>query len=84
MNIEFKAGALKNPVQQIIQLDNENLEYFRESLNGTLEDGVLRFQISNHPHYAIAGDWLVLFDGGRDILVFTNKMFQRLFKSVDV
>lgn len=79
---EFNNVSLKNPIQQTKQLTTDNIEYFAESLNGTLENGVLSFTISNHTLYAIPGDWLVLFDRGRDVIVFTDKMFQRLYKSV--
>jgi len=80
---EFNNVSLKNPIQQTVQLTTENISYFAESLNGTVDEaGILWFQISNHKHSALPGDWLVLFDRGRDILVFTDKMFQRLYKSV--
>lgn len=83
IEMDFNNASLKNPVQQVKQLTAENIQYFAESLNGTVdESGILEFQISNHVHHAIPGDWLVLFDRGRDILVFTDKMFQRLYKSV--
>jgi len=76
---ELNAVSLKNPIQLTKQLTVENIQYFADSLNGTVEEGVLKFQISNHIHYAVPGDWLVLFDRGIDILVFTDKMFQRLY-----
>lgn len=79
---EFNNVSLKNPIQQTVQLTTENIEYFAQSLNGSAENGVLEFKISNHTHYALPGDWLVLFDRGIDILVFTDKMFQRLYKSI--
>jgi len=73
--------VLKNKTQQAVQLTNDNIQEAAESLNGTVDEGILNFQISNHPHVAIATDWLVLFDGGRDILTFTDKMYQRLFEA---
>lgn len=79
---EFSNAALKNPIQQVKQLTIDNIQYFAESLNGTVENGVLEFKISNHTHYALPGDWLILFDRGIDILVFTDKMFQRLYKAI--
>jgi hypothetical protein len=79
---DLNNATLKNPIQQTVRLTNENIQYYAEALNGTVEEGILNFQISNHPHVAIAGDWLVLFDRGRDILVFTDKMYQRLYKSI--
>jgi len=81
-DLEFGNGSLKNPIQQVKRLTPENIEYFAESLNGTIENGILEFSISSHTHYAVAGDWLVLFDRGIDILVLTDKMFQRLYMSV--
>lgn len=80
--LDLNNASLKNPIQQIAQLTIDNIQYAAESLNGTVNEGVLEFQISNHKHYALPGDWLVLFDRGQDILVFTDKMFQRLYKSV--
>jgi len=79
---ELNTVSLKNPIQLTKQLTTENIQYFAESLNGTVENGILEFHISSHVHYAVPGDWLVLFDRGIDILVFTDKMFQRLYKSV--
>lgn len=80
--MEFNTVSLKNEIQQAVKLSNENIQEAAESLDGTLEEGILTFQTSNHVHHAIAGDWLVLFDRGIDILVLTDKMFQRLFQSV--
>lgn len=74
--------SLKNPVQQAIRLTNDNIVEVTESLNGTLEEGVLSFTLSKHKHFAIAGDWLVLFDGGIDALVFSDKMFQRIYSGI--
>jgi hypothetical protein len=85
MSIEFTEVELINPVQQAVQLTNENIEYFAESLNGQIdENGLMSFQISNHVHFCIAGDWLVLFDRGRDILKFSDKMYKRLFQNREV
>ena len=79
--MNFSEASLKEPVQQVVQLTDDNLAKAAENLNGTLEDGILKFQLSNHPHFAIAGDWLVLFSGGIDALVFTDKMYQRLYNT---
>lgn len=81
MSTELTEVEFINPVQQAVQLTTENIEYFAENLNGSAEEGVLKFQISNHVHYAVPGDWLVLFDRGRDILTFTDKMYKRLLQS---
>lgn len=80
--MEFNTVKLKNETQLALRVNIENIEELASSLNGTIEDGILKFQISNHIHYVLPGDWVVLFDRGRDILVFTDKMFQRLYMSV--
>jgi hypothetical protein len=82
MPLNFNAIAFKGDSIAALQLSNENIQEFAESLNGTVNEGVLSFKISNHEHFAIVGDWVILFDRGRDILTFSDKMFQRLFKSV--
>lgn len=80
--MNFSEASLKEPIQQVVQLTDENLAEAAENLNGTLEDGILSFQLSNHPHFAIAGDWLVLFSGGIDALVFTDKMYKRIYNTL--
>lgn len=82
MALVFNTVSLKNDIQQAIKVDEDNIDELAESLNGTIENGVVSFKISNHEHYFIVGDWIILFDRGRDILTFSDKMFQRLFKSV--
>ncbi len=82
MALNFNTVGFKGTSITALQITEENIEEFAESLNGKVTEGVLSFQISNHPHYAITGDWVVLFNRGIDILTFSNKMFQRLFKSV--
>jgi hypothetical protein len=84
MSTELTEVEFINPVQQAVQLTTDNIEYFAENLNGSVEEGVLKFQISNHVHLAIPGDWLVLFDKGRDILTFTDKMYKRLLHTREV
>lgn len=80
--MKFNPVELKTPVMMALRIDEENFEEVVTSLNGTITEGVASFKISNHVHYFVVGDWIVLFDQGRDILTFTDKMFQRLFKSV--
>jgi hypothetical protein len=82
MSLIFNTVSFKNDTQQAIKVTEDNFQEISDSINGTIVDGVMSFQISNHKHFVLVGDWLVLFDRGRDILVFTDKMFQRLFKSV--
>lgn len=82
MSVEFNTVSLKNEIQQAVRVDEDNFQELVESLNGSVVDGVASFKISNHTHYFIVGDWIILFDRGRDILTFSDKMFQRLFKSV--
>lgn len=82
MALNFNTVELKNSTLMAIRVTADNIEELNESLNGTLENGIMTFKISKHEHQVLVGDWLVLFDRGRDILRFTDKMFQRLFKSV--
>ena len=82
MALNFNTVALKNDTMLAIKVTADNIQELSESLNGTLENDIMTFKISNHEHIVLIGDWLVLFDRGRDILRFTDKMFQRLFKSV--
>lgn len=82
MALNFGTTALKNETMLSLRVTEDNFEEVVTSLNGSTEDGVASFKISNHTHYFMVGDWIVLFDRGRDILTFTDKMYQRLFKSV--
>lgn len=82
MALNWNTAEFKNPTLMVMKVTAENFEELTESLNGTIIEGVMSFQISNHNHFVMVGDWIVLFDRGRDILVFTDKMFQRLIKSV--
>lgn len=63
-----------------VRLTEENISEAAESLNGTLENGILTFEISNHTLRGLVGDWLVIF--GTDIHIFTDKYFQRNYISV--
>lgn len=80
--MNFSEASLKEPVQQVVQITDDNIAELAENLNGTLEDGILKFQLSSHQHLAIAGDWLVLFSGGIDALVFTDKMYKRIYNTL--
>ena len=82
MSLVFNTVSLNNDIQQTLRISEDNILELAESLNGILVEGVMSFQISNHKHYVMVGDWVVLFDRGRDVLIFTDKMYQRLFKSV--
>lgn len=62
----------------------ENIEDFVEALNGTLEDGILTFEIHKWTHRAIAGDWIVIYLPSGDVQVFTDAMFNRIFDTQDV
>lgn len=68
-------------VHQAVQLTEENLPKAAASLNGTLENGILSFTISNHTLYGMAGDWLVIF--GTDVHVYTDKYYKRNYPQVD-
>lgn len=72
--------TLTDPSQYAVQLDAENIETWRENLNGVLNDGLLRFESGGWTHFAHVGSWLVWFNGLRDILVFSDKMFGRLYR----
>lgn len=78
--MEFNTVAPKHTIHRAVRLTDENLQEAADSLNGTVEDGTLTFQISNHTLYGLAGDWLVIF--GTDVHVYTDKYFQRNYQSV--
>lgn len=78
--MEFNTVTPKHQIHRAVRLTDENLQEAADSLNGTVEDGTLTFQISNHTLYGLAGDWLVIF--GTDVHVFTDKYFQRNYQSV--
>lgn len=73
--MDFTVVTPKHTVHRAVRLTNENIQEAATSLNGTVEDGVLKFTISNHDLYGIAGDWLVIF--GTDVHIYTDKYFQR-------
>lgn len=79
--MDFQTVIPKHTIHQAVQLTDDNLQEAADSLNGTLENGILTFQISNHVIHGIAGDWLVIF--GTDIHIYTDKYFQRNYPSVD-
>lgn len=83
MAIEFNTVEFKGTSIQAVKISDENISELAVSLNGKIDDGgMLSFTLSNHELFAYVGDWLILFDRGRDALTFSDKMFQRLFKSV--
>ena len=61
------------------QITAENIEDFAASINGTIEDGILTFQIHNWTHRAIVGDWVVVYLPFGDIQTFSDAMFNRIF-----
>ena len=73
--MDFAVVTPKHTVHRALRITNENIAEVAESVNGTVEDGVLKFTISNHDIYGIAGDWLVIF--GTDVHIYTDKYFQR-------
>jgi hypothetical protein len=79
--MEFSVVTPKHTVHRAAQLTPENLQEAAESLNGTVEDGILTFQISNHVIHGLAGDWLVIF--GTDVHVYTDKYYQRNYDPLD-
>lgn len=78
--MKFDTVEPKYKTHRAVRLTEANLQEAADSLNGTLEDGILTFQISNHVLRGIAGDWLVIF--GTDVHIFTDKYFQRNYNSV--
>jgi hypothetical protein len=78
--MEFNTVTPKHTTHRAVRLTEDNIHDAAESLNGTVEDGTLVFQISNHTIYGLPGDWLVAF--GTDVHVFTDKYFQRNYQSV--
>lgn len=80
--MEFNTVTPKHTVHRAVRLTTENLQEAAESLNGTVDEGILTFQISNHVIHGLAGDWLVIF--GTDVHIYTDKYFQRNYKSLDI
>jgi hypothetical protein len=80
--MDFNVVTPKYTIHQAVQLTNDNIEQAAQELNGTLNDGILEFQISNHTLHAIPGDWLVIF--GTDVHVYTDKYFQRNYESIEI
>lgn len=73
--MDFTVVTPKHTVHRALRITNENIAEVAESVNGTVENGVLKFTISNHDIYGLAGDWLVIF--GTDVHIYTDKYFQR-------
>lgn len=73
--MEFQTVTPKHLVHQAVQLTNENIEQAAQELNGTVENGILTFTISNRSLHGIAGDWIVTF--GTDVHVYTDKYYHR-------
>ncbi|UDL16804.1 hypothetical protein SEA_ATUIN_128 [Arthrobacter phage Atuin] len=80
--MDFNVVTPKYTIHQAVQLTNENIEQAAQELNGTVENGILTFTISNHVIQGIAGDWLVIF--GTDVHIYTDKYFQRNYDSIDL
>jgi len=79
--MDFAVVTPKHTVHRALRITNENIDEVATSVNGTVEDGVLKFTISNHDLYGIAGDWLVIF--GTDVQVYSDKFFQRNYDLSD-
>lgn len=78
--MDFNLATPKYTIHQVTQLTNENIEQAAQELNGTVENGILTFTISNNTLRGIAGDWLVIF--GTDVHIYTDKYFQRNYDSI--
>lgn len=79
--MDFNVVTPKYTIHQAVRLTADNLEQAAQELNGTVEDGILTFTISNHTIHGLAGDWLVIF--GTDVHIYTDKYFQRNYEEVD-
>ena len=73
--MQWDTAEVKFKTHRVMRITDENIREIADSLNGTLENGILTFNISNHTLRGIAGDWLVIF--GTDIQIYTDKYFQR-------
>lgn len=76
----FDTAEVKFKTHRVVRLTDENIQEAANELNGTLEDGILTFEISNHTLRGIAGDWLVVF--GTDVHIYTDKYYQRNYIAV--
>lgn len=72
--------TLSDPKQYAVQLTAENIGTWRDNLNGKLDEGILTFQSGGWTHIATEGSWLVWFNQLRDVQVYSDSMFGRLFR----
>ena len=77
--VDLKLVTIKG-FMQADQVTIDNMQDWAESLNGRIEDGMLLFEIHNHPHIVLPGDWIVLFKPHGDVQVYTDKMFHRILE----
>lgn len=78
--MKFDTAEPKFKTHRVVRLTEENIAEAAAELNGTLEDGILTFQVSNHVLRGIVGDWLVVF--GTDVHIYTDKYYQRNYNAV--
>lgn len=78
--LSFDTAELIYTTHRVTRITDENIQEIADSLNGTLEEGMLTFTISNHTLRGLAGDWLVIF--GTDVHIYTDKYYQRNYKAV--
>lgn len=78
--MKFDTAEVKFKTHRVVRLTDENIQEAADDLNGTLEDGILTFQISSRTLRGIAGDWLVIF--GTDVQIYTDKYYQRNYIAV--
>ena len=62
------------------QVTKENMEELAKSLNGTIEGGVLTFNVNKRTLRAITGDWIAGFKPFGDVQVYTDAMFNRILE----
>ena len=77
--VELKHVTLKG-FMQADQVTLDNIQDFAESLNGTIDNGMLLFEIHKHPHIVLPGDWVVFFSPHGDVQVYTDSMFNRILE----
>lgn len=79
--MDFNVVTPKYTIHRSVQLTTENIEQAAAELNGTVENGILTFEISNHTLHGLPGDWLVIF--GTDVHIYTDKYYKRNYDELD-
>lgn len=77
--VDLKIAQFKGYVRAD-QITAENIDSWAESLNGTVSEGEISFQIHKWTHHAGIGDWVVLFLPRGDVQVYSDSMFHRILE----